>query len=92
MSANPGTKKPDAMLLRVMAAIHRKTETPGAGFRTIDQWAKHWGMSRTQATKYIHKAVEMGLMEKKSYLVCCRSDSRPYPTAHYREKPKGKRT
>jgi hypothetical protein len=43
------------------------------------------------ATKYIHKAVDIGLMEKKSFLVTCRKDARPYPTAHYCEKARPKK-
>jgi len=85
MSANPGTKKVDPLLAQVMAAIHRKIDAVPEGFRTIDDWAKHWGVSRTMATKYVHKGVEIGLMETKKYLTLCRKDARPYPTAHYRE-------
>ena len=93
MSANPGTKKLDPLLVQVMAAIHRKTDAVPEGFRTIDQWAVHWAVARSSATTYIHKAIEMGLMEKKSFVVACRKDARPYPTAHFREvKAKGKRT
>ena len=32
MSANPGTKKVDALLAQVMAAIHRKTDAVPEGF------------------------------------------------------------
>lgn len=93
MSANPGTKKVDALLAQVMAAIHRKTDAVPEGFRTIDQWARHWCVSRTMASRYVYKALDLGLMEKKSFLVVCRKDARPYPTAHFREvKAKGKRT
>jgi Fic family protein len=79
-------RKLDPLLAVVMAAIHRKPEAVPPGYHTIDQWAKRWDVSRTMATKYIHKAVEIGLMDKKSYLVMCRKDARPYPTAHYCEK------
>ena len=92
MSANPGTKKIDQLLAQVMAAIHRKVDAVPEGFRTIDDWAKHWGISRTQATKYVHTAVELGLMETKKYLTLCRKDARPYPTAHYREKSRPRKT
>ena len=92
MSANPGTKKVDPLLAQVMAAIHRKVDAVPEGFRTIDEWAKRWGISRTQATKYVHKAVEMGLMETKKFLILCRKDARPYPTAHYGEKTRQRKT
>ena len=85
------SRRPDPLLVKVMAAIHQTAEKPAKGFRTIDQWAKHWGVSRTMATRYVHKAIEIGLMEKKTYLVTCRRDARPYPTAHYREKAKGRK-
>lgn len=78
-------RKLDPLLVKVMAAVHRKAELVPPGYRTIDQWAKHWDISRSMATKYIHKAVEIGMMDKKSFLVTCRKDARPYPTAHYGE-------
>jgi hypothetical protein len=45
------------------------------------------------SSRYVYKALDIGLMEKKTFLVVCRKDARPYPTAHFREvKAKGKRT
>lgn len=78
-------RKPDPLLVRVIAALTAKADDIPEGFRTIDQWAKHWGLGRSSASRYVHKAVEMGLMEKKSFTQCVRKDGRAYPTAHYRE-------
>ena len=90
MSANPSTKKIDPLLAQVMAAIHNRVDAVPEGFRTLEQWAKHWGVARSSATTYVHKAMELGLMEKKRFTVSSRADSRAYPTDHFREKSKAK--
>lgn len=86
MSANKGTKKPDALLLRVMREIHKTAETPEKGFRTIEGWGKHWGLGRSRTREYILKALELGLMEERPFRISTRATSMPYPIAHYREK------
>ena len=85
MSANRGTKKADSLLLRVMREIHKTAETPEKGFRTVDGWSQHWGLGRSRTRDYILKAIELGIMEEKTFRVVFRKESKPYPLAHYRE-------
>ena len=85
MSANKGTKKADSLLLRVMREIHKTAETPEKGYRSTDQWAAHWGLGRSRARQYIFKAIELGLMEQKTFRIAFREDAKPYPLVHYRE-------
>lgn len=92
MSANKGTKKPDALLLRVMRAIHKTAEKPEKGFRTIEEWAVVWGCKRNAARDYVHKGMKLGIVEKRIYRVVTRKDSKPYPVDHYGEKGRQRRT
>ena len=85
-------RKPDALLLRVMAAIHKTAEKPAKGFRTIDQWAKVWKCKRNAAREYVIKGMQLGLIQEKTYRVAIRRDAKPYPVAHYGEKSGRKRT
>lgn len=85
-------RKPDPLLLRVMQAIHQTAEKPADGFRTIDQWAAHWGLGRSRARDYVLKAIELGLMEERKYRVNIKADSKPYPVSHYREKTRQRRS
>jgi Fic family protein len=85
-------RKPDPLLLRVMAAIHKTAEKPPKGFRTMDQWAKVWKCERTTARQYIIKGMELGLIQEKTYRVNIRRDAKPYPVAHYGEMTRPRRT
>jgi hypothetical protein len=85
-------RKPDALLLRVMAAIHKTAEKPAKGFRTIDQWAKVWKCKRNAAREYVIKGMQLGLIQEKTYRVNIRRDAKPYPVAHYGEMTRPKKT
>lgn len=90
MSSNQ-RKPSDPLLEQVLAAIHLKKETPPEGFRTLQQWADHWKVARSSASTYIRKAMELGLMEKRRFIVSAYADARAYPTDHYRDLTRNKR-
>jgi hypothetical protein len=85
-------RKLDPLLVRVMQAIHQTAEKPAKGFRTINGWAKVWNMERSATRLTLHKGVQLGLIEKRTYRVVIRKDAKPYPTAHYGEKAGRRRT
>jgi len=85
-------RKLDPLLVKVMAAIHQTAETPPKGFRTINGWAKVWNMERTAARVTLHKGVKLGLIEKRTYRIVIRKDTKPYPTDHYGEKARPRKT
>ena len=78
-------KHTDPLLLRVLSILNSRADVIPPGYRTIDQWAKHWKVARTTASKVVHKAVELGEMESEKFMASCRSDARPYPVVHFRE-------
>lgn len=84
-------RKLDPLLLRVMSAIHETAEKPPKGFKTIDEWAVVWGCKRNAAREYILKGMKYGIIEKRTYRKVRRADAKPYPTAHYGEKPRHRR-
>jgi hypothetical protein len=85
-------RRPDPLLVKVMAAIHQTAETPPKGFRTINGWAKLWNMERSATRITLHKGMKLGLIEKRIFRVVIRKDAKPYPTAHYGEKAGRRRT
>jgi len=85
-------RKPDPLLLRVMAAIHKTAEKPAKGFRTIDQWAIIWKCKRGAARVNIIKGMQLGVIEERTYRVTTRKDAKPYPMAHYGEMTRPKKT
>jgi len=85
-------RKPDPLLLRVMQAIHQTAEKPAAGFRTIDEWAVVWKCKRNAAREYVLKGMKLGIIEKRIYRRIIRRDAKPYPTAHYGEKTRQRKS
>jgi Fic family protein len=85
-------RKPDALLLKVMAAIHKTAEKPAKGFRTVDQWAVVWKCKRNAAREYIIKGMQLGLIQERTYRVNIRRDAKPYPIVHYGELPRPRKT
>ena len=85
-------RKPDTLLLRVMQAIHQTAEKPAKAFHTIDQWAVIWRCKRNAAREYIIKGMRLGIIEKRIYRGVIRRDAKPYPTAHYGEKSRQRKT
>jgi hypothetical protein len=85
-------RKPDALLLKVMAAIHKTAEKPAPGYRTIDQWAKVWKCKRNAAREYVIKGMQLGIIGEKTYRVVTRKDAKPYPIVHYGELPRPRKT
>jgi hypothetical protein len=85
-------RRPDPLLVKVMAAIHQTAEKPAKGFHTIEGWAKLWGCKRNASRDYIIKGMKLGIIEKRIYRIVVRPDAKPYPTAHYGEKAGRKRT
>jgi predicted transcriptional regulator len=85
-------RKLDPLLLRVMQAIHQTAEKPANGFRTIDEWAAKWKVQRSSARMMLLKGVKLGLVEKRTYLRVIRKDAKPYPTAHFGEKTRPRKT
>jgi hypothetical protein len=85
-------RKPDPLLLRVMAAIHKTAEKPAPGFRTIDQWAVIWKCKRGAARVNIIKGMQLGVIEERTYRVTTRKDAKPYPMAHYGEMTRPRKT
>ena len=57
--------KPDALLLRVMSAIHKTAETPAPGYRTVAEWATRWKMSRNSAWDNLEKGIKLGFIDKR---------------------------
>jgi hypothetical protein len=85
-------RKLDPLLLRVMQAIHQTAEKPAKGFRTIDEWAAKWKVQRSSARMMLLKGVKLGLVDKRTYLRVIRKDAKPYPTAHFGEKTRPRKT
>ena len=85
-------RKPDALLLRVMAAIHKTAEKPAKGFRTIDEWAAKWKVQRSSARMMLLKGVKLNVVEKRTYLRVIRKDAKPDPVAHYGEMTRPRKT
>ena len=84
--------KPDALLLRVMSAIHKTAETPAPGYRTVAEWATRWKMSRNSAWDNLEKGIKLGFIDKRIYRRAIRKDAKPYPMPHYGEKPRQRKT
>ena len=85
-------RKLDPLLFKVMQAIHETAEKPEKGFRTIEEWAVVWGCKRNAARDYVLKGIRLGIIEKRTYRKVVRKDAKPYPTAHYGEKTRPKKT
>lgn len=83
MSANRGTKKPDATMLAVMRVIHDLEEKPKAGFKTIDEWGVKWGISRSRARDLILAGLKRGVLTKQDYRRSIKAGWRPQLIAHY---------
>jgi hypothetical protein len=86
------SRRLDPLLVKVMQAIHQTAETPPKGFRTIDEWAAKWKVQRSSARMMLLKGVKLNLVEKRTYLRVIRKDAKPYPTAHFGEKTRPRRT
>lgn len=85
-------RKLDPLLLKVMRAIHETAEKPEKGFRTIEEWAVVWGCKRNAARDYVLKGIKLGIIEKRTFRVVTRKDAKPYPTAHYGEKTRPRKS
>jgi len=56
--------KPNDLLAKIYEASGKLKEEPvPAGFRNADQWAKAWGMHRTNALRACRIGVRAGLLE-----------------------------
>ena len=85
-------RKLDPLLVKVMQAIHETAEKPATGFRTIEEWAVVWRCKRNAARDYVLKGMRLGIIEKRIYRKVVRRDAKPYPTAHYGEKSRPRKT
>lgn len=63
-----------------------RVEQVPPGWRTTQQWADEWGLSRPHANRIIRGALKAGLMEYRSFCIENGLVTRPEP--HYRMKGK----
>jgi hypothetical protein len=61
------TKEMKNSFKELMAEINKSAEKPGKGFKTTNEYAKEWGMSREQASLYIRRGIQAGVVEKKKF-------------------------
>ncbi|MFZ9979869.1 MAG: hypothetical protein ACO3HN_07965 [Opitutales bacterium] len=60
----------DPILRAVLADINKSAQTPPPGFRTREQWAKHWRIGNSaHADKYIQRAIKIGKLVRRDYRV-----------------------
>jgi len=79
----------DPMLAAIISEIHKTVETPAKGFLTKNEWGEKWRLNRSQAGRYIEKAVKSGMMLMHSYRILLRG--RPTKMKHYGPPPGKKR-
>ena len=59
----------DPMLAAIISEIHKTAEKPAKGFMTKNEWADKWGIHRSQASRYVQRALKTGMMVMQSYRV-----------------------
>lgn len=52
-----------------MAELNLSAGKPEKGYKTTNELAKEWGLSREQAGAYIRKGLDAGVIEKKKFRV-----------------------
>jgi hypothetical protein len=85
--------KPNDLLAAILREVNKDVEAIPAGWKTIDQWAKEWGYSRSRARDYVLKGCKLGMMEGRIFR-CLHPKKGPFKVKHYApttcRKPKGK--
>ena len=51
-----------------------------------------WKCKRNAAREYVIKGMRLGIIEKRIYRRIIRRDAKPYPTAHYGEKTRQRKS
>jgi len=63
------TKKMNNSFKALMAELNLSVEKPDKGYKTTNELAKEWGLSREQAGAYIRKGLHAGVIKKKKFRV-----------------------
>ena len=63
------SRKSDPILAAVWAEINKSAVKPDPGFLKRDDWAKRWKMTNSQATIYLSKALEAGILVTRRFRV-----------------------
>jgi hypothetical protein len=74
------------LLKRIRDEIQRKIEFPTAEWKTSREWGQEWGLRQAQTNRTLKQAVDLGLMETKTFRIPCAARG-SYPVPHYRQKP-----
>lgn len=75
----------NSLFKQLSDAIAGKPDVVPKGYKTTQQWANEWGISRPHANKLICAGVSQGIMGKKT-LRTRRDDGRVIGTLHYFQK------
>jgi hypothetical protein len=59
--------KPNEILSAILREMSKDVEVIPAGWKTIDQWAKEWGYSRSRARDYVLKGCKLGIMQGRFF-------------------------
>lgn len=81
--------KPQASLNDLAALLarsnQRRVEEVPEGWRTAEQWAKHWERAAVTARCFIKRFLNEGMMEQRRFRVM--TNRGIYPVPHYKLKP-----
>jgi hypothetical protein len=84
VSARPRRRLGKNPLLARLRALARPVDRVPPGWRTVESWARAWGLSRPQAFRLIAAGRRTGLMHGKRFRIL--TGERVYPVPHYSEK------
>lgn len=62
-------RKTDPVLAAVLAEINQSAVTPDPGFLKRDDWAKRWKMTNSQASIYLKRAIDSGILVVRRFRV-----------------------
>lgn len=77
-----GAMTPAQALAALQDLFSGEVETPEEGYRTMQQWANEWGLSRERATTLVKRGIDAGKVDTKSYRI--NTGSKVYKVPHYR--------
>jgi len=61
------TLDPVAALAILRAEVESKAEKPADGFRTTQEWADAWDVSREHATRLLNRGIDSGITEERYF-------------------------
>ena len=72
------------LLSKLKDAIQSKPDEIPEGYKTVEEWARSWSLSRSYAEKLLKIGVESGVVDSKKFRIPM-DGRKTYPVYHYRE-------